>query len=164
MGAFFHRSFLTTIWCPKHFQGMYFHPLLLTRKYFKNSWKFFLLNFWHFFKFHSFLLIFSLLNHVQKMTYPRLFFGRRKPGKFFGQEVGSCKGIFLFNEKACQHPFFFMKHFQNVDRNLPSRLYLLCRPSRMDFFNDFTGIWGAKPPKKIFAILGIVSLVVATKI
>ena len=66
MRLFFHRSFLTTIWCPKHFQGMYFHPPLLTWKYLENSWKLFFLKFWHFFKFYSFLRIFSLLKYVPK--------------------------------------------------------------------------------------------------
>ena len=45
---------------------MYFHPPLLTWKYLENSWKFFFLKFCHFFKFYSFLRIFSLLNYVPK--------------------------------------------------------------------------------------------------
>ena len=39
MGAFCNTSFLTTIWCRKHFRGMYFHPPLLTWKYLENLWK-----------------------------------------------------------------------------------------------------------------------------
>ena len=66
MGPFFNTCFLTMIWCSKHFQGMYFHPPLLTWKYLENSWKFFFLKFCHFFKFYSFLRIFSLLNYVPK--------------------------------------------------------------------------------------------------
>ena len=68
VGAFCHTSFLTMIWCPKHFQGMYFHPLKLTWRYLKNSWKNAFLKFWHFFKFDSFLRIFSLLNYVQNWS------------------------------------------------------------------------------------------------
>ena len=89
MGAFCNTCFLTTISCSKHFQGMYFHPPLLTWKYLENSWKFFFLKFWHFFKFYSFLRIFSLLNYVQKMTKQRLnrsifeWIGSSKDDKFW---------------------------------------------------------------------------------
>ena len=67
MGLFCQTSFLTMMWCPKHFQGMYFHPPSLT-KISKKFMKKFFLNFWHYFKFDSFLRIFSLLNYIQKMT------------------------------------------------------------------------------------------------
>ena len=50
MGAFCNTSFLTVIWCPKHFQGIYFHPPLLIWKYFKNSWKIFFVEFLAFFQ------------------------------------------------------------------------------------------------------------------
>ena len=66
MGPFCNTCFLTMIWFSKHSQGMYFHPPLLTWKYLENSWKFFFLKFCHFFKFYSFLRIFSLLNYVPK--------------------------------------------------------------------------------------------------
>ena len=58
MGDFCNTCFLTMIWCSKHFQGVYFHPPLLTWKYFENSWNFFSLKFCHFFKFSHFTCIF----------------------------------------------------------------------------------------------------------
>ena len=72
MGLFCYMCFLTTIWCPKHFQGMYFHPPLLTWKYIENSWIIFILKFWHFFKFYSFLRIFPLLIMYKKWLKQRL--------------------------------------------------------------------------------------------
>ena len=72
MGAFCNTIFLTTIWCPKHFRGMYFHPPLLTWKYLENSWKNIFLKFWHFFKFYWFLRIFSLLIMYKKWLKQRL--------------------------------------------------------------------------------------------
>ena len=65
MGTFCNTSFLTTTWCPKNFQWIYFHPPLLTWKYFENSWK---NNFFEILVFFQILLIFTYICLTKSCT------------------------------------------------------------------------------------------------
>ena len=80
---------------------------------------------------------------------PSFFFARRKSGKFFfGQEVVSCKGLFLLNTKTCQHPLY--ETFSEYGPQSSFTIILAIWAFADGFFTILRGVWGRRSPPEEF--------------